>query len=68
MPDTPTSPKNPDADLLTIVVCPLCKGKLQYELDKRQLICRAERLVFPITEEGIPMLLANEATPLTDGD
>lgn len=53
-----------DAEFLAILVCPLCKGKLDYQPDKRRLVCHAERLAFPISEDGIPMLLADEASPL----
>ncbi|MGL4475892.1 MAG: Trm112 family protein [Shewanella sp.] len=52
-----------DKKLLDIVACPVCKGKLEFDKEHEQLICKADRLVYPITE-GIPVLLANRATPL----
>lgn len=53
-----------DANLLAILVCPHCKGKLEHHARARQLICRAEKLAFPISEEGVPILLLSEAVEL----
>lgn len=50
--------------LLEILVCPLCKGKLQHNRDKQELICRADALAFPI-RDGIPVMLETEARPFT---
>ena len=52
-----------DKKLLDIIVCPVCKGKLEYEPDRQRLICRAERIAYPV-RDGIPILLDDEATPL----
>ena len=52
-----------DRKLLEIVACPVCKGKLEYDKDSQQLICKFDKLAYPITE-GIPVLLENRATPL----
>lgn len=52
-----------DRKLLEIVACPVCKGKLEYDKDTQQLICKFDKLAYPITE-GIPVLLENRATPL----
>ena len=46
--------------LLEILACPACKGKLHYLADRQLLLCRAERLVYPI-ENGIPQLLDERA-------
>ncbi len=56
-----------DAKLLDILVCPLCKGPLQYERASRELICRAERLAFPIRDD-IPVMLEEEARQLASDD
>lgn len=53
-----------DHRLLEIVACPVCNGKLNYTQDKRELICKADSLAFPV-REGIPVLLENEARALT---
>jgi uncharacterized protein YbaR (Trm112 family) len=50
--------------LLEILVCPLCKGKLTYAKSRDELWCRAEKLAFPI-RNGIPVMLAEEARQLT---
>lgn len=49
-----------DKHLLEILVCPLCKGPLQYDRKADELICRAERLAFPIRDD-IPIMLEEEA-------
>jgi tetraacyldisaccharide 4'-kinase len=56
-----------DAKLLDILVCPLCKGPLQYERAGKELICRAERLAFPIRDD-IPVMLEEEARSLGSDD
>ncbi|MFQ6371429.1 Trm112 family protein [Shewanella sp. YIC-542] len=50
-----------DKKLLDIVACPVCKGKLEYDKAHQQLICKADRLVYPI-DDGIPVLLADKAS------
>lgn len=47
-----------DKRLLDILVCPLCKGKLL--LKESELICRFDRLAYPI-RDGIPVMLEQEA-------
>lgn len=49
--------------LFDILVCPISKGPLELDRARNVLISRTERLVFPI-RDGIPVLLASEATPL----
>ena len=51
-----------DKKLLEILVCPLCKGKLL--LKHQELICRFDRLAFPI-RDGIPVMLDTEARLLS---
>lgn len=53
--------------LLEILVCPVCKGKLQHNRVRKELVCRADRLAFPI-RDGIPVMLENEATPWGEAD
>lgn len=47
-----------DKKLLDILVCPLCKGTLM--LKKQELICKFDRLAFPINDD-IPVMLEHEA-------
>ncbi|WP_298769719.1 Trm112 family protein [uncultured Shewanella sp.] len=49
-----------DKKLLDIVACPVCKGALTYEKQAQQLICKFDKLVYPIND-GIPVLLENQA-------
>ena len=49
-----------DTKLLDILVCPLCKGSLIYRKTERELICKRDRLAFPI-RDGIPIMLQEEA-------
>ena len=53
-----------DARLLEILVCPLCKGPLDYLKDKQELVCKADRLAYPI-RDGIPVMLESEARTLS---
>ena len=53
-----------DKKLLDILVCPLCKSPLRYDKDKQELICRADRLAFPIRDD-IPVMLEDEARELS---
>ncbi|MDN3613185.1 Trm112 family protein [Vibrio gallaecicus] len=53
-----------DHRLLEIVACPVCKGKLTFDKDKQELICKVDRLAYAI-KEGIPVLLENEARTMT---
>ena len=52
-----------DKKLLEILVCPLCKGPLYYAKAAQELICRPDRLAFPIRDD-IPVMLAEEARQL----
>ncbi len=52
-----------DHRLLDILVCPLCKGPLQYDKSAQELICRADRLAYPIRDD-IPVMLESEARRL----
>jgi len=45
-----------DAKLLEILVCPVCKGELMYRKDDQELICKADRLAYPIRDD-IPVML-----------
>jgi uncharacterized protein YbaR (Trm112 family) len=49
--------------LLSILVCPKCKGELEYRSSESSLVCPACRLRYPV-RDGIPVMLIDEATPL----
>lgn len=52
-----------DKKLLEILACPVCKGPLVYRAGTAELICKADRLAFPI-RDGIPVMLVDEARTL----
>ena len=52
-----------DTKLLDILACPLCKGPLVYDKSAQELICKADRLAYPI-RDGIPVMLEDEARAL----
>jgi uncharacterized protein YbaR (Trm112 family) len=49
--------------LLAILVCPKCKGELEYREDESVLVCHNCKLKYPV-RDGIPIMLIDEATPL----
>jgi uncharacterized protein len=53
-----------DRKLLDILACPLCKSPLVYKKDEQELICKADRLAFPIRDD-IPVMLEDEARKLS---
>jgi len=54
-------------ELLEILVCPKCKGDLEYRAqDPESLVCHACRLVYPV-DDGIPVMLIDEAQPWAPG-
>ena len=56
-----------DNKLLELLVCPVTKGPLDYHRDTQELVSRSARFAYPI-RDGIPVLLENEARPLTDAE
>lgn len=54
-----------DHKLLDILVCPLCKGELQHDVQAKELICNKCKLAYPI-DDGIPVMLINEARNFAD--
>lgn len=49
------------ADLLDILVCPKCKGPLEYRAaPTEELVCQACRLIYAV-ENDIPIMLIDEA-------
>ena len=52
-----------DKKLLDILACPICKGPLIYKKEAAELICKADRLAYPIRDE-IPVMLEEEAREL----
>ncbi len=49
--------------LLAILVCPKCKGELEYRPDESRILCHTCKLSYPVRDD-IPIMLIDEATPL----
>ena len=49
-----------DKKLLDILACPVCKGPLFYDQVRQELVCKADRLAYPIRDD-IPVMLEEEA-------
>lgn len=56
-----------DPKLLEILVCPLCKGPLLYRKAEGELVCKADKLAYPIRDD-IPVMLEEEARELKAGE
>jgi len=54
-----------DKKLLDILVCPVCKGPLRYDKERSELVCKADRLAYPIRDD-IPVMLEDEARSLSE--
>jgi uncharacterized protein YbaR (Trm112 family) len=54
-----------DKKLLDILACPLCKSPLIYKKKEQELICKADRLAFPVRDD-IPVMLEDEARELSN--
>lgn len=52
-----------DKKLLDILACPICKGPLIYKKAQSELICKVDKLAFPIKDD-IPVMLEVEARQL----
>ena len=49
-------------ELLDILVCPKCKGDLEYRTEpEEQLMCHVCRLIYRV-DDDIPVMLIDEAT------
>lgn len=51
--------------MLELLVCPLTKGSLTYDRDRRELISKSAKLAYPV-RDGIPILLPSEARVIED--
>ena len=54
-----------DKKLLEILVCPVTKGPLHYDKEKKELISISARLAYPIRDD-IPVMLEDEARTITE--
>jgi uncharacterized protein YbaR (Trm112 family) len=56
-----------DTRLLEILACPVCKGTVRFARDAQVLVCRMDRLAYPI-RDGVPVMLEEEARQLAADD
>lgn len=54
-------------DLLEILACPVCKGKLEFRRESQELVCRIDRLAYPVRDD-VPVMLVEEARELGHED
>ncbi|XWY21889.1 Trm112 family protein [Bisgaard Taxon 45] len=54
-----------DSTLLEIVACPICQGRLVFDKATQKLICHFDNVAYDINQ-GIPVLLAEQAIPLSN--
>jgi len=50
-------------NIIDILACPICKGKLNYDANKKELICNFDKLAYPI-RNNIPIMIPEEAIDL----
>ncbi|QEO56792.1 Trm112 family protein [Francisella marina] len=53
-----------DHSVLNVLVCPVCNSSLHYDKENQLLICKADKLAYPI-RENIPVMLVEETKKLT---
>ena len=56
-----------DQKLLSILVCPVCKGELRYDKKAAELLCLTDALAFPVRDD-VPVMLSNEARKLSSAE
>ncbi len=54
-----------DPKLLELLVCPVTKSLLEYDVARQELVSKAARLAYPI-RDGVPIMLPEEARALDD--
>ncbi|MGI4851048.1 MAG: Trm112 family protein [Janthinobacterium lividum] len=54
-----------DPKLLEILICPVTRGPLRYDVEAQELISDQAKLAYPI-RDGIPILLAESARKIDE--
>lgn len=52
-----------DKNLMEILACPICKGELLFDKSNMELICKFDRLAYPIIDD-IPVMMESRARRL----
>ena len=63
MSDAFHTPSSVDPRLLEVLVCPITRGRLDYDREANELISKGAKLAFPI-RDGVPIMLTEEARQL----
>ncbi len=63
MSDAFHTPSSVDPRLLEVLVCPITRGRLDYDREANELISKGAKLAFPI-RDGVPIMLPEEARKL----
>ena len=53
-----------EKNLLEILACPICKGELVFDLANQELICKFDRVAYPVIDD-IPVMLESRARRLS---
>jgi len=56
-----------DKRLLEVLACPICKGSVIFDKKNQTLICKIDKLAYPI-QDDIPVMLESEAKHLTEDE
>ena len=56
-----------DKEFLDILVCPKCRGKLDYSAEHDTLTCWSCRLRYEVKDD-IPIMLIEQAQPVPQGE
>ncbi|MDK2778958.1 MAG: Trm112 family protein [Pseudomonadota bacterium] len=54
-----------DKQLLAMLVCPVCKGKLKLDKEAGELLCTYDGLAYPLVD-GVPVMLEGEARRMSE--
>lgn len=54
-----------DKQLLSMLVCPQCKGELKFDATAAELQCTFDGLAFPV-RDGVPVMLETEARKMSE--
>lgn len=54
-----------DKQLVSMMVCPSCNGKLKLDKDMSELLCTFDGLAFQV-RDGVPVMLEQEARKMTE--
>ena len=54
-----------DRRMLEALVCPQTQSRLEYDVERQELVSKSANLAFPI-RNGIPIMLIDEARELED--